>query len=625
MPKFLAYTGVAILSLFGGTAGQANANELVSALSPSGVVTPAGERVLFYDGSNVLVLDPAKGQSAEWRSIAPPDGNSFDGSLECSADGMGICVVGLVNQGNKRLGLIDAERASITDTGVGYDEVLFASSIRQIYITRSYTNGSRQVFSVNGEGQGEALVGTLSPEERERFVLLPMGGVLTPAFASEEGRVRFPGSGNQASALPGAVTGRSTSSSGVFIANDLFQKYSDGRERVIFGLSTYSRDGSGAIAHSFDGFETVLPSRSLPLPPSYTIDRHGNAIGLTADEDGLRLVAPCVVDEAAGQSRRASKQIRSFPSLAQVKVSGAGRGDGIVLRIRQPGEVESILYVRFDGAASRRFGETPCAELNLAASSLGPIPGTSMPDGWTESVHELTLQDGTVIAGTLLRREGVATERLIVDVYGASGLLRAQLAVPNAFLESDEMDATAIYYPVLPGDGNMGWGFANASRSPDRDRAVNVLAQVVAKAKSELLASDGRTYLRGGSAGGWLAIKTALAHPGLADEVISISGAYSFEPDDDGITLADFFRIDDSINDEEVGRCGTTFFRLIHGTEDMTIPFARVQKFASLMSANECEGALHVAEGGTHNLTNFTTLATNPETRNIVNWAHGID
>lgn len=622
MLKFASAVAV-VFSLPIISAGHASANEASPAMSPSGVVTPAGSHVLFYDRSQLLVLDPSKGESAQWRALPPPDEIAFGGELECSADGKGICVVGLVKQDKKRLGIVSVERAEITDTGIDYQEILAVGSLRQIYISRSSANGSQQVFSVDAEATGATPIGMLSSDER--FVLLPIDGVLTPGFVSDAGKVRFPGSDSQAS-IPSAIfNGRSTSARGIFIANDLFQKYADGREKAIFGLSAYSRDGSGALARSFDGFETVFPSGSMPLPPFYTIDRLGNAIGLTARDDGLRLIALCVVGEADGKSRRASKQIRLFPTLTQIGVYGSGRGNGIVLRVRRPGEGEILLYVRFEGAAPSRFGGLPCDGLEVAILPLRPIPGTLMPRGWKESVYELVLQDGTKIAGTLLRQEGVATQRLIIDVYGASGLLRSQLDVPNSFLEADEMRGTAIYYPVLPGDGNLGWSFANASRSPDRSRAVNALAELVFHAKSELLASGGKVYLRGGSAGGWLAIKTALSKPGLVDEVISISGAYSFEPEDDGIRLADFFRIEDSISSEEVARCGTTFFRLIHGTNDATIPFARVQKFGGLMSANKCKGALHIAEGGTHNLTNFTTVKKNLEIQNLMSWMHGIE
>ncbi|QDH35107.1 hypothetical protein [Porphyrobacter sp. YT40] len=619
----LKFASAAAFALAAFSAGQPGASETAPALSPLGVVTPAGSHVLFYDRTRLLVLDPSQKESAQWRALLPPDESVLGGELQCSADGKGLCVVGLVKQDEKRLGIVSAERAQITDTEIVYQEILAVGSARQIYISRSRANGSRQVFSVDAEAPSANLIGTLSRDER--FVLLPIDGVLTPGFVSGAGKVRFAGSDGQASISSGIFNGRSTSASGVFIANDLFQKYADGRDKAIFGLGEYSRKGTGELVRSFDGFETVFPSESMPLPPLYAIDRLGNAVGLMAREDGLDLIAPCVVSEADGKSRRASKQIRTFPNLTQIGVYGSGRGEGIVLRVRRPGETENVLYVRFEGAVPARFGGLACDALKVAMVPLRPIPGTSMPQGWKESVHEMVLQDGTKIAGTLLRQEGVPTRRLIVDVYGASGLLRSQLDVPNAFLESDEMRGTAIYYPVLPGDGNFGWSFSSASRSPERGRAVNALAELVALAKSELLASGGKLYLRGGSAGGWLAIKTALSRPGLVDEVISISGAYSFEPEDDGIKLADFFRVEDSIASGELANCGTTFFRLIHGTEDAKIPFARVQKFGQLMSANKCKGALHIAEGGTHNLTNFTTFKKNPETRKLMNWAYGID
>jgi predicted esterase len=605
------------------TSGGVGAQEVASALSPSGVLTPAGSHILFFDRANLLVLDPSAGVSAQWVSLVPPNGSAFDDEFECSADGKGNCVVGLVTQGEKRVGIVDVGRKQILDTGIRHDGILAVQALQRIFIFRLGASGARHVLVVDGELLNEVPLGTMSKDEE--LALLPIDGVLTPVFVSKSDQVRFPGSDVPTNVSSGLIAGRSTSSSGVFIANDLFQKYDDGRDRAVFGLGFYSRDRSGALTRSIDGMETFLPSEDLPLPSTYTIDRVGNVIGLTARENGLRLTAPCVLDEASGGTRRARKQIRAFPALTRFEAHGSGRGEGIVLQVREPGEAETLFYVQFAGDAPSRFGGKSCAAVDVRLSPLPPVPGTSIPEGWKESVYEVMLRDGTKVSGTLLRREGVDTQRLIIDAYGASGLLRSQLNVPSSFLGSEKMRSTAIYYPVLPGDGNKGWASAAASRSPERSRAISTLAEVTSLAKSDLLASGGKTYLRGGSAGGWLAVKTALANPGLVDEVISISGAYSFEREDDAIRLANFFRVEDSITNSEVASCGTTFFRLIHGTEDQTVPFARVQKFGGLLSANKCKGALHIAEGGTHNLTDFTTYRSNPNTRSIANWAHGIE
>jgi predicted esterase len=187
------------------------------------------------------------------------------------------------------------------------------------------------------------------------------------------------------------------------------------------------------------------------------------------------------------------------------------------------------------------------------------------------------------------------------------------------------MQGVAILSLVLPGDGNRGWEFAASGRSPRRSETVQALADVLKVAKRQFLANNGKLILRGGSAGGWLSAKTALLNPDLVDEVIAISAAYSFESGDDAVRLANFFAVSDSIKDEEVAYCGKTFFRLIHGSEDQVIPLDRVKRFGSMMSANKCTGALHIAVGGDHNLADFRDFATNLETKKIVLWTYGFE
>lgn len=171
----------------------------------------------------------------------------------------------------------------------------------------------------------------------------------------------------------------------------------------------------------------------------------------------------------------------------------------------------------------------------------------------------------------------------------------------------------------------MGWSFAAASRAPNRDVAIRTLVELVRQVKSEKLPNGGTVYLRGASAGGWLAIKTALSEPGLVDEVISISGAYFFEEGDDVIELADFFQVHDSVSSKDMAQCGETFFRLIHGTADTTVPISRVMKFGSFISENECEGGLLAVEGGTHNLTNFLQFEVKPVIFDMMKWSHGVE
>jgi len=242
-----------------------------------------------------------------------------------------------------------------------------------------------------------------------------------------------------------------------------------------------------------------------------------------------------------------------------------------------------------------------------------------------EEVRELTADNGKMMRGVLLRQAESPITTLIVDVYGASGLLRTSQGTPNDFLQSDKMKGVAVFYPVLPGDGNLGWRSAASARSPNRAKTVSALVDVVKAARNEILEKNGKVVLRGGSAGAWFALKTALTEPNLVDEVVAISAAYFFESNDDVVRLADFFTTSDSLTEQEVAGCGDTFFRLIHGTEDRITPIERTRRFAGMMSAHDCEGALHMVVGGDHNLIDFWDVRINPETNNILYWTHGLE
>lgn len=599
------------------------AEEPVFAAKALGTIMPAGGKVVYYDRLRLLILDPRSSVNSDWATIASPEASSFDGGLICSADGKGICAVALRKNGRKVLGLLDTANEQLTATSVELDHVVAIASSGQVYISRTEPGEARRIFSVDARTQEVALTGVISAGES--LELLPIDGSLQPVFAVNADTVRFPDNPTAVRVVGGISSGRSSSAKNVFGANDLFQKYRDGLDRAVIWRRTYSQVANDKLGGPFDTFEFQLPAQSLPSTENFKTDRAGHVLGLSAADETLKLETLCSNRNDDGSAIKGTKLLRTYPLFAEVKVVGGGLGNGFVVRVRRPGEEEVFDYVSFEQNASERLGGAACSDLEAKIIENLPIPGATFPAGWVEETRDFTVSDGNVIQGVLLRQsEGLVTT-LIIDVYGASGLLRTSLGTPNDFLQSEEMKGVAIFYPVLPGDGNLGWQSAASARSPDRSETVSALIDVVKLARNEILGEDGKVVLRGGSAGAWLALKTALAEPNLVDEVVAISAAYFFENDDDVVRLADFFSTSDSLTEQEVARCGNTFFRLIHGTEDQITPIERTRRFAGMMSANDCEGALHMVVGGDHNLIDFWDVRINPETNNILYWTHGLE
>lgn len=601
----------------------ANADTPISAVKAPGIVAPAGKHVIYYDRTRLFVLDPRAPGDPEWLAIQAPSETSYDGRIICSSDGEGTCVVGLRKDDRKLLGVFDAPSRSWIITSIELDRILAVASTDQVYIARTETDGAQHVLRVRTRTQEVALIGVL--RAGETFDLLPIGTSLEPVFVVGANAVRFPGQPISVPVKGGLSSGRSTSPRYVFGANGLFTKYPDGLDRAVIWRRSYSRDMSGKLGGPFDIAEFLLPDPSLPLTESFKTDQRGHVLGLKASGDNLRLEALCTTKGEGGHDVKDTKLLTTLPMLAEVRVIGDGLGEGFVVRVRRPGEKEVFDYVSFEQSAPDRLGGTACSDLDAEIVENLPIPGSTFPTGWVEEVREFATSGGTKIQGVLFRQAEDPITTLIVDVYGASGLLRTTLGAPNDFLQSEKMKGVAIFYPVLPGDGNLGWHFAESARSPNRTETVRMLADVVKQARSQLLTRGGKLILRGGSAGGWLAVKTALSEPNLADEVVAISGAYFFEDSDDVIRLADFFTASDSLTEQEVAGCGKTFFRLIHGTDDQVTPLERTKRFAGIMSANNCEGALHLVVGGDHHLIDFWDLRINPETNNILHWEHGLE
>lgn len=605
------------------TPNPTDAEEPVYAAKALGTIMPAGGKVVYYDRLRLLILDPRSSASSEWVAVALPEASSFDGRLICSADGKGICALALLKDGHKVLGLLDTANERLIATSVELDRVVAIASSDQVYISRTQPSEAQSIYRVDARTQEMTMTGVI--RTGESFELLPIDGSLQPVFATNSDTVRFPDEPTAVRVVGGISSGRSLSAKNVFGANDLFQKYPDGLDRAVIWRRTYSRVATDKLGGAFDTFELQLPAQALPATENFKTDRAGHVLGLSATGETLGLETLCSNRSDDGSTKKSTKLLRTYPLFAEVKVVGDGLGDGFVVRVRRPGEKEVFDYVSFEQAASEKLGGAACSDVEAKIIENLSIPGATFPAGWIEEVRELTVSDGKTIHGVLFRQSESPITTLVIDVYGASGLLRTSLAAPNDFLQSNAMKGMAIFYPLLPGDGNLGWQSAESARSPNRAETVSALIDVVKLARNEFLEKDGKVVLRGGSAGAWLALKTSLTEPNLVDEVVAISAAYFFEGSDDVVRLADFFATSDSLTEQEVAHCSDTFFRLIHGTEDRITPIERTRRFAGMMSANHCKGALHMVVGGDHNLIDFWDVRMNPETNNILYWTHGLE
>ena len=214
--------------------------------------------------------------------------------------------------------------------------------------------------------------------------------------------------------------------------------------------------------------------------------------------------------------------------------------------------------------------------------------------------------DGTKVPYTVLMAKGVTPEHVIIDVYGSYGFRRA--FDEYHAMTHDEMAAakTAIAFAVVRGDGNFGYDYAIASRTPYRDLAVADVAAVAQDIGKLLPGLTDKPAVRGQSAGGWLAFKAALTHPGLFSGAIGYSGAYLLKGD----PLADndlrYLGSRDDLTPDVAALKGVCpaglHFRFLHAVDDFKTSYAKAQAFAAQLTAAHCPVEFVTFAAGGHNI-----------------------
>jgi dipeptidyl aminopeptidase/acylaminoacyl peptidase len=199
----------------------------------------------------------------------------------------------------------------------------------------------------------------------------------------------------------------------------------------------------------------------------------------------------------------------------------------------------------------------------------------------------------------------VPIEHVLIDVFGAYGTSRDFPYLKESVLTNLEQTHTALVYPIVRGDGNLGYAYGVASAAPNRDKAVEDVAAVARVLSASLPGLKARPVVRGSSAGGWLAMASALAHPDLFSGAIGYSGIYDLLNNPQTTTTYRFFEAADDLAHRSAAiqaACPYLHFRFLHARNDNIAPYPQAVAFADKLKAAGCPVDFETFDMGGHSI-----------------------
>lgn len=254
--------------------------------------------------------------------------------------------------------------------------------------------------------------------------------------------------------------------------------------------------------------------------------------------------------------------------------------------------------------SSGGFAGRDCDSTTLTFQETG-IPVEDTSSEFTSALNFATSADGNKVPYFLFAPKGQRIEHLIVDVYGAFALNRALPFYSDTTRRELVSSHTAIAFPIVRGDGDLGFQYAYASRTPNRDKAVADVLAVAAAAKADLPDLIAKPVVRGQSAGAWLAMRSVLARPSLFSGAIGFAGQYSFQATDNEQDHYRFFGHDDdlvSFIKSKNAPCQDLSFRFLHAVDDEKTSYADARSFADFLSSRGCRVDFETFKTGGHQI-----------------------
>lgn len=567
---------------------------------------PEAPRMIAAVGQRIIAIDEARnfwirglGPQDPWSRVEfageARDALAYGGA--CAQDNSGVCVFTVARGGVITQVLYDTATGRQEILALGDAELSILANKTDLYLFKPGSGGGKDLYLYKIDAKTSTLAGTLAPTEIVTY--LAVDGTLRPIALDNSSKARTLDGGAKSTPVNMPFSDQSVISKGEMLLPEGW-----GNEKPIVpgrqSLSLVRLESTGASSPAIGAKGGVIvasaPDKSVYVPGAVRADANRDIVAQIASPQGRFVGLLCNVGTGRG--------FGTFVRLgldSSVDIWGSDAGPGFIVRIGDALTTGTYRYLSFPQAGG--YSDRKCEDVKLTNVDLGIAP-RSIATEFEKSIGTATSADGTKLPYFILKPKGRAPKTLIIHVYGAYGRMVSPEPYPEHILAALREHDAAVVMPVVRGDGNLGYAHGVASRPPNRMKAVEDVIAVAERLAVDF--PDLKPMVRGGSAGGWLAVRAALERPELFSGVVSVSGAYSvaglrfisasderfFSPEDDLPLLTDRLK----------AACPGLKVRLIHARDDWKLPYADAVKFGEQVKAAGCPVEFVTFDTGGHNI-----------------------
>lgn len=564
--------------------------------------TIAGQRLYVVDAARQLWMRPLPlGPQSTWRRIRFPGGAPIADRPHCAPDNSGNCAVRYLSAGHAEIGLLPAHADAVLATGVPASQLIGYGDAATLYFGRAGEAGRTALFAYDAASRAVRAVGEVSAGEIVDTIVLDGRRALVAR--------RLDGTGRTLDRQPGLVFGRSLSPYavatpfGMLLAQRWDDAWSATPQAQNLVMLQYRSGSDNRVSARLDSLGSLPFSVPLINYDSLAVDAEGDVFGTQTGVDGTSVFALC-----QGPTGLQLARLMPIAAGAAARVLATPAGRGALLVQSAPGYSPRISVVQLAEPTANGFQSRRCDGSPVSIEDSG-VAAADPPANLTVTVGTYVAGEGARLRYVLLNPNDRPVERLIVNVYGAYGRTENVETLSPAVLEHLIAGRTAIAFVTVRGDGSAGIAAAMASRTPNRQRAVEDVVAVTREIVRRFPTLTAPPTVAGASAGGWLAMAAALQHPDLFAGAIGFSGAYLFTDDPFINERSHFFGpLDDfarnGILDHAV--CSGERFRFIHAEDDLVTTIAQARRFAAMLGAHGCPNEFLAMSSGGHAIATAT-------------------
>ena len=596
--KMNVKSAVILLSGFVSLAGSAEPLEAMPDRITS--VLPAGDRVIIADPKGVMwIRDVKSAPESQWSPLKLPSPTATIRRALCALDGSGDCALLIDDKKATTLGFLRANALEVTATGQTASNLVGILAPNQISFTTADATGKRSVFVYDLRTGHASAVGAI--EQSETGLLTKVNGTMQILAISEGRNARLLSEEKRRPLrnLDFPIFTRF----GSLYGEKWYSQTPSKIGAATFGIGQWVVNGD-KLSPEFLYISTANNAELMAIPESFTSSANGDIFAVYTGKAGKRIGYLCSENNAATPTYNFGV-IGAIASDESVSLIATGPTSGVYATVTSPFHGQRLVHFDLGSRTLESIADRRChgAPLNVTSLFHAQQP---LPSGWTSTQRTIKTQHGTVLNASILSPSDGPVKNVIVDVYGAYGQLRTFIRPADSILAAMKSTGTALIVATIRGDGDLGYEFAMASKTPNRQRAVEDVAAIGEYARNRFLGARGKVTVRGHSAGGWLAFHAALERPDLFAGAIGYAGAYIFG-DDPKIASREFFGPGDSLerlftSDMLAKQCTGQRYMFVHAKDDPVASFAQATRFRAMMTAAGCKTDMVALEKGGHNI-----------------------